>query len=230
MDKKLLNVSHPPHLHHEDSVRSIMADILIALIPALIWGAYIFGLRAVTVTAASVLSCVICEALWSLITRKPQTAGDLSAVVTGVLLAFTLPVSVPLWMPAAGGAFAIIITKKMFGGIGKNIFNSVAASRVFLSLFKDTEKYTVPFTSLPLFENPSADTEFVSEAIYSLKDGITPQISMFDMFIGNCVGGIGTVSALLILAGGLYLIARHIISLHIPMSFIISATALSRTT
>lgn len=225
MDKKLLNVSHPPHLHHEDSVSSIMADILIALIPALIWGAYIFGLRAVIVTAVCVLSCVICEFLWCLITRKAQTVTDLSAVVTGVVLAFTLPVSVPLWMPAAGGAFAIIITKMPFGGIGKNIFNSVAASRVFLSLFEYAEKYTVPFTSLPLFENPAAETEYVSEAIYSLKDGVIPQIMMFDMFIGNCVGGIGTVSALLILAGGLYLISRHVISLHIPLSFIIAAGA-----
>ncbi|MBQ9921335.1 MAG: RnfABCDGE type electron transport complex subunit D [Clostridia bacterium] len=223
MDKKLLNVSHPPHLHHEDSVRSIMADILIALIPAFIWGAYIFGLRAVTVTAVCVFSCVVCELLWCLVTRTPQTAGDLSAVVTGVLLAFTLPASVPLWMPAAGGAFAIIIIKKLFGGIGKNIFNSVAASRVFLSLFDGAEKYTVPFAPLPVFGDPSAETEFVSEAIYSLKDGIIPQISMFDMFIGNCVGGIGTVSALLILAGGLYLMARHVISFHIPLSLLTAA-------
>lgn len=223
MDKRLLNVSHPPHLHHEDSVRTIMADILIALIPAFIWGTYIFGLRAAVVTAVCVLSCVICEAVWCLIARTPQTAGDLSAVVTGVLLAFTLPAAVPLWMPAVGGAFAIIVIKKPFGGIGKNIFNSVAASRVLLSLFDGAEKYTVPFTELPLWKNVPADTEFHAEAIYSLKDGVIPQLSMTDMLFGNCVGGIGTVSALLILAGGIYLMARKVITIHIPLSLLTAA-------
>ncbi|MBQ9940817.1 MAG: RnfABCDGE type electron transport complex subunit D [Clostridia bacterium] len=225
MERKLLNVSHFPHIRHQDTTRSIMGDVIIALVPSLIWGAYIFGVRVLSVVAVSVLSCVISEAVFCLVLRKNQTVGDLSAVVTGIILACTFPAAVPLWIPAVSGVFAIVFVKQLFGGIGKNILNPAAAARVLACLFPQTERYSLPFEKLPVLAEVSPEG-LVSEAIYDLKDGIIPPISLFDMFIGNSVGGIGTVSCLLLVAGGLYLVVRKIISVRIPLAFLLSAAAM----
>ena len=129
-----LKVTSSPHMRHEDSTRIIMLDVLIALCPALIWAVIVFGARALILTLTSAASCVLFEFLYRLIVKKPCSVGDLSAAVTGVLLAFCLPVSVPLWLPVVGAFFAIVIVKQLYGGIGKNVVNPALAARVFLFL------------------------------------------------------------------------------------------------
>lgn len=216
---KLLTVSHSPHLRHEDNTRTVMSDVIIALLPSLIWATYIFGARALIITAVSVASCVIFEALFCFVCKKPLSVGDFSAVVTGLLLAFTLPAACPVWLPAVGAFVAIIIAKQLFGGIGKNLLNPALTARVILGIvFPSASRYTAPFESLPLFASAS-DVPAAQTTLDSLSQGVIPQISVFDMFIGNRVGAMGEVSALLLLAGGLYLLARKVISLHIPLSF-----------
>lgn len=216
--KKLLTASLSPHIRHEDNTQTIMADVLIALIPALVWAGYIFGARALILTAISVASCVIFEIVSCIVAKRPVRINDLSAVVTGVLLAYTLPPAAPVWMPVLGSFIAIVITKQIFGGIGKNLLNPALSARVILGLFPQAGHYTVPFEELPVFSwavsAPAAET-----SLDSLYTGVIPQISEFDMFIGNRVGAIGEVSALLLLAGGLYLLARRVISIHAPISF-----------
>ena len=128
----LLKVSASPHIRHEDTTRVLMSDVILAMIPLVIWGAYVFGLRVLTVTAVSVVSCVLFEALFNLILKKKIPVGDLSAVVSGILLAFNLPASIPLWIPVIGALFAMVIVKGLFGGMGKNFMNPVLAARVFL--------------------------------------------------------------------------------------------------
>ena len=159
---KLLTVSPSPHIRTEDTTRSIMIDVCIALMPALIWGIYIFGFRALTVTLVSVVFAVLSELVWEKAMKKPVTISDFSAVVTGILLAMNLPVSVPLWMPAIGAIFAIIVVKQLFGGIGKNFVNPALAARVFLFAWPahmGAEAFTAPGTKLSPFaiSLPSAD-------------------------------------------------------------------------
>lgn len=216
---KLLTVSHSPHLRHEDNTRTVMSDVIIALIPSLIWAAYIFGARVLVITAVSVLSCVVFEALFCLVCKKPLSVGDFSAAVTGLFLAFTLPAACPVWLPVVGAFVAIIIVKQLFGGIGKNLLNPAVAARVVLGVvFPSASRYTAPFEQLPLFASAS-DVPAAQTTLESLSQGVIPQISTFDMFIGNRVGAMGEVSALLLIAGGLYLWARKVISPHIPLSF-----------
>ncbi len=216
---KLLTVSHSPHLRHEDNTRTVMSDVIIALMPSLVWAAYIFGARALLLTAVSVLSCVLYEAIFCLVRRKPQTVGDFSAAVTGLILAYTLPAACPLWVPVVGAFVAVVLVKQLFGGIGKNILNPALGARVLIGIaFPSALRYTVPFTALPPFSS-TAQIATAPTALTSLMQGIIPQISAFDMLIGNRVGALGELSALLILGGGLYLAARRVISLHIPLSF-----------
>lgn len=220
---KLLTVSHSPHLRHEDNTRTVMSDVIIALMPSLVWAAYIFGARALLLTAISVLSCVAFEAIFCLVRRKPQTVGDFSAVVTGLILAFTLPAACPSWVAVVGAFVAVVLVKQLFGGIGKNILNPALGARVLIGIaFPSAMRYTAPFEALPLFSS-TAQAATAQPTLTSLMQGVIPPISAFDMLIGNRVGAMGEVSALLILGGGLYLAARRVISLHIPLSF--AATA-----
>lgn len=217
----LLKVSASPHIRHEDTTRVLMSDVVIALLPLAVWGAYIFGLRVITVTAISVISCVLFEFLFNLIIKKPSPIGDFSAVVSGLLLAFNLPASIPLWIPVVGGAFAMIVVKGLFGGLGKNFMNPVLAARVFLfaSWPSHMTNYTTPLLRLPLF-GEGVDAVSSATSLTLLKSGELPEISLKNMFIGNMAGCIGEISALLILAGGLYLLVRKAITWHIPLSFI----------
>lgn len=222
---KLLTVSPSPHLRTEDTTRSIMLDVCIALMPALIWGIFIFGWRALTVTLVSVVFAVLSEFVWEKAMKKPLTVSDFSAVVTGILLAMNLPVSVPLWMPAIGAVFAIIVVKQLFGGIGKNFVNPALAARVFLFAWPShmgAEAFTAPGTKLPplAISIPSADVVSGATPLAALKTGGSPNLSMFDMILGNEAGCIGEVSALLLTAGFIYLLVRKVITWRIPVFYI----------
>ncbi len=217
----LLKVSASPHIRHEDTTRVIMGDVIIAMIPLLVWGAYIFGVRVLTVTAISVISCVLSEYIFNLLVKKPSPVGDLSAIVSGLLLAFNLPATIPLWIPVVGGAFAMIVVKGLFGGLGKNFMNPVLAARIFLfaSWPSHMTHYSNPLDRLSFFE-AEADAVSSATSLTVMKGGVMPETPLKDLFIGNMAGCIGEISALLILAGGIYLLVRKVITWHIPVSFI----------
>lgn len=222
-DNKLLSVSPSPHMKHPDSTSGIMLDVIIAMLPALIWGVYAFGWRVLSITAVSVASCVVFEYLFQKLLKRPVSVGDLSAVVTGILIAFNLPVSVPFWIPAMGAFFAIVIVKQLFGGIGKNIVNPALAARVFLFTAwpSKVSGFTAPFTNtLSAVSVDAGDIVAGATPLGALKNGVNPTTSLFDMFMGNTAGCIGEISTLLILVGGVYLLIRRVISWHIPVAYI----------
>ena len=194
-----------PHIHSGKSTAGIMGDVLIALLPATIAGTIIFGWRALLVVAVCVLSAVIFEALFNLIVKKDQTVGDLSAVVTGLLLALNLPSQIPLWQCVVGSLFAIVIVKCLFGGIGKNLVNPAITARVFM---------LVAFTSIA---TPSFPVDSVASAT-PLEMEQMP--SLLDLFLGSYGGAIGETSTLALLLGGIYLLVRRVITWHIPTVFI----------
>lgn len=224
-----LKVTSSPHMRHEDTTRLIMLDVIIALCPALVWAVYLFGARALTLTAVSVGSAVLFEYLYRLIMNKSNDIGDFSAAVTGMLLAFCLPVSVPLWMPAVGSFFAIVIVKQLYGGIGKNVVNPALAARVFLFLAfpGDMARFTALSEKLPAFSLKGADIVASATPLASLKEGVAPPDSLLDLFLGNCAGCIGEISVLLLLAGALYLFVRKIITWQIPVCYIATVAVLS---
>lgn len=219
MNKKLL-VTFSPHVRSEDSTRVIMADVIIALIPALIVGCYYFGFRALTITLISVVACVGFEFLYRKLLHKSSSIGDLSAVVTGMLIAFNLPASVPLWMPVVGAFLAIVVVKQLYGGIGKNVMNPALIARAFLMSWPALMTvWPAPFSKLsPLAVQ--VDTVSSATALVSLKAGTTPSMSILDMFLGNMPGCIGEVSSLVLILGGVYLLYRRIITWHIPVAYI----------
>ncbi len=204
---KNLIVNSSPHVKDKDSTSKIMRNVLIALIPALLFGIYNFGLRALVVTLVAAIVCVVSEALTEKAMKKKITISDLSAVVTGVLIAFNVPVTMPLWQVAIASIFAIVIVKQLFGGIGKNFMNPALAARAFL------------MASWPInmsnFTAPSSDA--VSMAT-PLSGG--ESIKLFDMFIGNMPGTIGEVSKLALLIGLAILLITKVIKLHIPVIYI----------
>ncbi|MBK5240485.1 RnfABCDGE type electron transport complex subunit D [Clostridium sp.] len=205
----MYTVSSSPHIKSNDSVQGIMRDVIIALLPATFAGIYFFGLQAFLVTLISVLSCIASEALWQKLTHRKITIGDLSAVVTGLLLAFNMPAAVPLWLPAIGGFFAIIIVKQFFGGIGQNIMNPALAARAFL------------LTSWPVhMTNFTVDGVSAATALGILKEGGGDLPSLMSLFIGNVGGCIGETSVIALLIGAAYLLYKKIISWHIPVAYI----------
>lgn len=219
---ELMTVTPSPHIRTNDTTRTIMLDVCIALLPALIWGIYVFGLRALTVTLVSIISAVLAEVIWQKLMKKPITVLDFSAVVTGLLLALNLPVSVPLWMPAAGSVFAIIIVKQLFGGLGKNFVNPALTARVFL--FLAWSAYMAVFTKPGEALSAIAikpDAVASATPLASLKQGALPEsTSVFNAFLGYESGSIGEMSALLLTAGFLYLLVRRVITWHIPVAYI----------
>lgn len=219
----LLTVSPSPHIKGADTTRSIMLDVIIALTPPLIFACYIFGMRSLTITLISVLSCLLAEGIFNLILKRRQTIGDLSAVVTGILLAYNLPVTVPLWLPALGAIFAIVVVKGLFGGIGKNVVNPALAARIFLFMsFPDLMSRYLPVGSrLGAFASVAeADLLAGATPLAKLKQGVMPDISLPDLIIGNCPGVIGEVSSLLLIAGFIYLMVRKVITWHIPVAYV----------
>lgn len=218
----LLVVSHSPHVLGENTVRRTMLDVIIALIPAFVAGILVFGYRAAVVTAVSVVSCVLFEWLWTKILKKPTSVGDLSAIVTGMLLAFNVPVTLPLWMVVIGAFFAIVIVKQFFGGIGHNFMNPALAARAFLlaSWALAMTTWVAPHTAVPFWNTADVVTSATPLAAYAGGESAAELPSYFDLFIGNVGGCIGETSTLAILIGAIYLLARKVIRLRIPLTYL----------
>ena len=216
-----LTISSSPHIHSPVSTQTIMRDVLIALIPALVGGVYYFGLRALMVTLVSVAACVFFEWAYDRIAKRPCKIYDLSAVVTGVLLAFVCPVTVPVWCIIIGDFFAIIIVKQVFGGIGRNIVNPALAARAFMFSWPALMTNWVRpgwKNAMGIFNTADAVTGATPLAEMALEQ--LPSASVTDLFMGNIGGCIGETSALLLLIGLVYLLIRKIITLRIPLAFV----------
>lgn len=206
----LLHLSASPHIHSGRSTSAIMRDVLIALLPTTVAGIVIFGLRSLLVVAVCVASCVLLEALYNKTTKKDQTVGDLSAAVTGLLVALNLPANIPLWQSAVGCVFAIILVKCLFGGIGYNLVNPAATARIFM---------LVSFGSMATQAMPTiVDTASSATPLVQLAEGGSPRLA--DLFLGTTGGAIGETCALALLIGFVYLLARRVITWHIPVAFV----------
>ena len=220
-----LIASSSPHIRSNEDTRSIMLDVIIALLPALAWSVYAFGWKALLLTAVSVVSCVFWEWAYRKLMKKSSMIGDLSAVVTGILLSFVCPVDLPWWAVIIGAFFSIVVVKQLYGGIGCNFLNPALAGRAAL-----VACYTSQMTSwidpasgkAPLFGG--ADVVTAATPLAMMKGGefaeVTAQYSLSDMFIGNIGGSLGEISAMMLLIGGLYLIFRKVISWQIPVAYI----------
>ena len=211
-----LTVTASPHLHGGSSTRAIMRDVIIALFPALIAGSIFFGPRALLVTAVTVLSCVLGEYVTRKIIKRDNSIGDLSAVVTGMLLAFNLPVSIPIWMAAVGGLVAIVIVKQLFGGIGQNFANPAIVGRIVLMVSFPAAMSN--FTA-PLFKFAEADALTAATPLVTLAEG-GKMPGLLNLFLGAHGGCIGETCSLALLLGGIYLVIRRVISPVIPLCFI----------
>lgn len=223
-----LTISSSPHVHSPVTTRVIMRDVLIALLPALIGSVYFFGFRALMVTLVSVTACVFFEWLWCKLMKKPSKVYDLSAVVTGTLLAFVCPVTIPYWTIILGDLFAIIVVKMLFGGLGKNIVNPALAGRAFMFSWPVLMSTWVKVG----FQNAAgilntADAVTAATPLGAMHQGMLPEASVSQMFLGNVGGCIGETSALLLLIGGVYLLYRKVISARIPLSYILTVAILA---
>ena len=207
-----LILSSSPHIHTRDSSRRIMLDVIIALLPAAIAGVIIFGAKALGVIAACVITAVVSEALFNLIVHKQQTVGDLSAVVTGLLLALNLSTNVAIWQCVVGTVFAIVVVKCLFGGIGKNFANPAITGRVFMLL---------AFSSVAGGAKPAV-VELVSSAtpLELLAQGSENAPSLMELFLGLHGGAIGETCCLALLLGFAWLLFRRVIKWHVPVIFI----------
>lgn len=216
-----LTVSAAPHIRGKDNTRRLMLDVLIALAPALIAAVYFYGERALVLTVISVAACVVCEALICLVMRRPVSVGDLSAVVTGVLLAFSVPHTCPYWALVAGDAFAIIVVKGLVGGLGQNVFNPALAGRAFMMLLWPSTITRYGYTYVAPFEFGTADIVASSTPLQTMARSTLPDVSIFDMFLGNGVlGCIGEVCNLALLIGLAWLLYRKVISWRIPVAYL----------
>lgn len=218
-------VTEAPHVRARDGVRDIMLDVIIALMPALIAGTVVFGYRVAAVTAVCVGACVFFEWLWCRLVKKPSSISDLSAAVTGLLLALNMPVTIPLWMPIIGSLFAIVIVKQFFGGIGHNFMNPALAARAFMltSWAQAMTNWTVPFAKLTLGGKAAADAVSSATPLALLKSGSYEGMPTYlNLFLGNASGCIGEVSALAILIGAAYLLYRRVIKMRVPLCFILT--------
>lgn len=227
--EKMLIVSSSPHLRSNESVQRIMLDVIIALIPAMIGSVYFFGLNALKLILISVASAVVFEALAQKMFKKEITIGDLSAVITGILIAFNLPANAPWWIPVFGSGFAIIIVKQFFGGIGSNFMNPALAARAVLlaSWPSIMSSFTLPGADAVTGATPLSMMKFGADvgASATVAQAGSELPSIMDMFVGNIGGAIGETSAVLLLIGALYLIIRKVINWRIP-TFYIGTTAI----
>ena len=207
----LLHVSESPHVRSKNTTQRIMLDVFIALIPASAFGVYNFGVPALIRLLVGIFACVAFEAIYQKAMKKKVMVGDMSAAVTGLLLAMNSPSTLPIWMEVVGCAFAIIIVKQLFGGLGQNFMNPALAARCFLLL-----AYTRPMTDF-VIDGVSAATPLQMLKPGGEAVGVTDLLSMF---IGTNNGVIGETSAMLLLAGGIYLLIRKVIKIHIPLAYI----------
>ncbi|MBQ3463054.1 MAG: RnfABCDGE type electron transport complex subunit D [Clostridia bacterium] len=219
MENNLI-MSSSPHIHTNVTTRKIMLDVIIALMPAAIWGGIVFGWYATVVMAAAVISAVLAEWVFEKIMKKPGTTGDLSAVVTGLLIGLNMPPGIPLWMVVIGSAFAIIIVKQMFGGLGKNFVNPALAARCFM-----LNAWTGAMTT---FVEPFADAVSSATPLAIMKDGAAGVMpSLMNCLIGFKAGTIGEISGIALILGFVYLLIKRVVSIKIPCAYILSFAALT---
>jgi electron transport complex protein RnfD len=225
---QLLSVSSSPHIRSEMDTRRIMAWVIASLAPAGVIGAFLLGTRSLLVMAAGVISCVAAEAIWQKCTKQPVTVSDLSAAVTGLLLAYNVPPSIPLWMVVCGGVFAMIIVKHFFGGLGQNILNPALAGRAMMLICWPIAMTTWTIQGVsgatPLAVLKGATIQGVSGAtplaVLKGAEGAGALPSIADAFLGNIGGCIGETSALALIVGGCILLFKGIISWRIPVIYI----------
>lgn len=224
-----LTVSSSPHIRGKDTVSRLMLDVVIALLPALAAGFLIHGLRAAAVTAVSVLSALAGEWLLGLLPHRRVTLPDGSALVTGLLLAMTLPASVPYYIPIIGGLFATVVVKGLCGGIGQNTFNPALSARALLMLLFPVwlTRFPAPDASLPLGGIRAADVVAGATPLHHMQMPALPELSLADAFLGRMGGCIGETSALALLIGGAYLVYRRVISIRIPAAYLASVAVLT---
>lgn len=217
-------VTASPHIHDSATTSTIMRDVLIGLAPAMVAAVIIFGFRALLLTAVCAAACVIFEYATERVLGRENTISDLSAVVTGVILSFNLPVQLPLWMAVVGCFFAIVIVKQLFGGIGNNFANPAIAARIFLLL-----SFSQPMTSWLSVENGHAvQGVYGATPLAQIAAGETDALpSLLEMFLGLRGGCMGETCALALIIGGIYLIWRKVITPTIPLSFIGGVLVLS---
>ena len=225
MNYKELNLigSSSPHIRTKDGAGHIMGEVLLAMLPALLFSIYNFGPRALGTTAVSVAGCCAFEWLYRAALKKDNTLGDLSAAVTGVLIAFVCPVTVPYWILLIGDFFAIVVVKQLFGGIGKNFLNPALAARAFmLSWAGEMTTWVGPHSSVPIAGAFDAATYPTPMALLHANDlaGLKQMYDLPKMLVGLIGGSLGEVSALLLLLGGLFMIFRKVITWYIPVSYI----------
>ena len=216
-----LTISSSPHAHASVTTRTIMRDVLIALTPALAGSVYFFGFRALMVAVVSMAACVFFEWGYSKVMKTSCKVYDMSALVTGLLLAFVCPVTIPYWCIIIGDFFAIVVVKQLFGGIGRNIMNPALAARAFLFSWPVIMNTWVK----PGFENAvsvfsTADAVTSATPMAAMQQGQLPAQSVLDLFLGNVGGSMGETSALLLLIGFAYLLLRKVVTLRIPLAFI----------
>ena len=219
-----LIASSSPHIRSVENTRSIMLDVIIAMLPALFWAIYNFGFKALLSVVVSVVACLFWEWLYRKLLKKPQSIGDLSAVVTGMLLAFVCPPELPWWALVIGAFFSIVVVKQLYGGIGCNFLNPALAGRAILLASYATAMTT---WTLPSSKKELADVISTATPLAIMKEGtvekfteLTANYSVADMFIGRVGGSLGEVSALALLLGGAWLLIRKVISWHTPVAFI----------
>ena len=219
----LINVSAAPHVRSKDTTASIMRDVVIALLPTTIFGIwnnsrYGFGLNAFLLCVVCVAFCVLTEFVYEKLMKKKITIGDFSAVVTGLILGLNLPATLPLWIAALGSIFAILVVKMVYGGLGQNFMNPALGARCFLVI-----SFAARMTTFPAeFAGVSTGVDAVPTAtpLTALKGGAT--VDVFKMFVGTTSGTIGETSVIALLIGAIYLVARKVISLRIPATYIIT--------
>ena len=214
-----LTVASSPHIRGNFRTNRIMLDVVIALLPALAVGAFVLGIHSLLVAAVCIASAVASEWLYSVVTKTRNTVVDGSAVVTGLLLAMTLPATVPCWQAAIGSAFAIIVVKALCGGLGQNIFNPALAARAFMML--------VWPASMVRYAALGVDGVTAATPLHHMVMPALPEETLLDMFLGNCPGSIGEISALALLIGGAYLVIRKVISVRIPVAYLATVAVLT---
>ena len=216
-----LIASSSPHIRSNENTRSIMLDVIIAMLPALVWAIYNFGFKALISVVVSVVACLFWEWLYRKLLKKPQAIGDLSAVVTGMLLAFVCPPELPWWTLIIGAFFSIVVVKQLYGGIGCNFLNPALAGRAFLLASYATAMTTWAIPRIrPDVTSAATPLQIMKEGTVEAFTTLTSNYSVSDMFLGKIGGSLGEVSSLCLLVGGVFLLIRKVISWHTPVAYI----------